>query len=246
MEDHDKSNKIFHPKAQTNVTTVAVSSPPVDILPVLEDLELIKQVLENKEAQKGLVVLYSQSQSECTRNGKCGMEIGMAREKDQGAILKLFLGDKLNLQIDNTLPEDYHIGNSKISAKHSGGAVGSPIKVKWTSADESVKETIDAIIHAPSDYYPHLLFTYLDMTNNKITIHCISSEHNKNVIQTLQEEAFHIPKGNSRGIEYSRKAMKELFTKKYFTIEIQNAHIKGGEDPIERRIKQLTSMGISP
>ena len=216
----------------------------VEMTDKIEDLETLKSILENKEAQRGLIELYIQSQSECTRNGTCGMEVGMSREKDQGAVLKLFLNDKINLDIDNTLPEDYVVGNSKISSKHSGSKIGLPVKAKWTSADSSVKEAIEQLINAEDSYYPHLLLTYIDNRNKKITIICVSSEENKNIIKSLKNEAFNIPKGNSRGIEYSRKAMNELLKKKYFNIEICDVNLKSGANPIERRIQMLKSMGI--
>ena len=174
------------------------------------------------------------------------MEVGMAREKDQGAVLKLFLGDKVNLDIDNTLPEDFVVGNSKISSKHSSGKIGTPVKAKWTSADVSVKEAVESLIHAPESYYPHLLLTYLDVAQQRITIICVSSQKNKNVIKEMKEKAFTIPKGNSRGIEYSRHAMAELLKDRVFTIEITDANLKGGLHPIERRIRLLQSMGINP
>lgn len=116
------------------------------------DLDILKHVLENEQAQKCLILLYSQNQSEYTRNGFCGMEIGMAREKDQGAVLKYFLGDKINLNIHNTLPEDYMIGNSKISSKHSSSKIGTTFKFKWTSSDVSVKDTIEFMINAEDEY----------------------------------------------------------------------------------------------
>lgn len=226
-------------------TDVRVKAPvKVEMTDKIGDLEMLKSILQNKEAQRGLIELYTQSQSECTRNGACGMEVGMSREKDQGAVLKLFLNDKINLDIDNTLPEDYIVGNSKISAKHSGSKVGSPVKAKWTSADTSVKEAIEQMINAEDSYYPHLLLTYLDIRNKKITIICISSEENKNIIKSLKNEAFTIPKGNSRGIEYSKKAMNELLKKIYFKIEICDVDLKSGINPIERRIQLLKSMGI--
>lgn len=213
---------------------------------IIEDLESLKDVFLNPEAQRGLITLYSQSQTECTRNGACGMEVGMAREKDQGAVLKLFIGNKLNLDIDNTLPEDYLIGTAKISAKHSSAKVGASVKVKWTSADVSVKDTIESIINAADSYYPHLLITYLDHKEKKITIICVLSETNKHVIKTLKDAAFTVPKGNSRGIEYSKKAMSALLQTPYFKIEIKDADLKGGLHPIERRIQLLKSMGIHP
>ena len=208
------------------------------------DLETLKHVLENKEAQRGLISLYTQSQSECTKNGACGMEVCMSREKDQCAVLKLFLDDKINLNIDNTLPEDYIIGISKISSKHSGNKVGTAVKIKWTSADSSVSADIKSMINAEDSYYPHLLLTYLDTKNKKITILCISSEENKKTIKNLKNEAFKIPTGNSRGIEYSKKAMDALLAKLYFKIEIHDVDFKSGLNPIERRIRLLKNMGI--
>ena len=213
---------------------------------VIEELDLLHNVLKSKEAQRGLITLYSQSQSECTRDGKCGMEIGMAREKDQGAILQYFLGDFVHLDIDNDLPEDYRIGDEKISAKHSSAKVGTPVKAKWTSADESAKDAVQAMIAAEDSYYPNLLLTYLETANNKVTLVCITAEHNRNVIKEMREEAFKIPKGNSRGIEYSTKAMKALLAKKYFMVEITDANVKGGMNPIERRMNMLRTMGINP
>jgi hypothetical protein len=212
----------------------------------IEDLETLREVLQNTEAQRGLIALYKQSQSECKRDGKCTMEIGTAREKDQGAVLKLFLGERINLDIHNSLPEDYVIGNSKISAKHSSSKVGSSVKLIWTSASASVKEAIERIIAAEDSYYPHLLITYIDIIKQKCTIICISSEQNKSIIKNLKDRAFTVPKGNSRGIEYSRAAMKELIKTPYFKIEIPDFDLNSGVNPIERRIQLLKSMGIKP
>jgi hypothetical protein len=170
----------------------------------------------------------------------------MAREKDLGAVLKYYLGDMINLDLSNDLPEDFCVGDEKMSVKHSSGKVGQPVKAKWTAADKSVQDDIQSIIHAKDEYYPNLLFSYLDVANNMITIICITAEHNKTVIKGLAEDAFKVPKGNSRGIEYSRKAMDELLQKRYFTIKIKDANLKGGMNPIERRMKVLESIGIRP
>jgi hypothetical protein len=251
IRGYNKKNKLEILQMIENSTTTMNTVEHIEIInpidiPKIDDLELLKTVLENKQAQQGLILLYSQSQSECTRNGVCGMEIGMSREKDQGAILKLFLEDMIHLDIDNTLPEDYIIGTSKISSKHSGGKVGTAVKAKWTSADVSVNDAIQAMIDAPDDYYPHLLLTYMNIKANTITIICISSEHNRHIIKTLGRGAFTVPKGNSRGIEYSKIAMRALLEKRYFTIEITNANLIGGVDPIQRRMKLLRDAGISP
>jgi len=224
----------------------SVASEVVQMDTPIEELDELKSVLENKEAQRCLIELYSQSQMECTRNGKCGMEIGMAREKDLAAILKMYLKKfPLNLAIDNELPEDYVIGKRKISAKHATGKISSlTVRAKWTSADEAVEEAITYMIQAEDTYYTDLLVVYFDMKNKKITIICISAEHIKHVIKEYGNDAFKIPSGNSRGIEYTKKAMTEFLKKKYFTIEIENVELKNGADPITRRIEYLTSKGF--
>jgi hypothetical protein len=212
----------------------------------IRDLDMLHAVLQNPEAQKALITLYADSQAECKRNGMCGMEIGMAREKDQCAVLKLFLGDMIRLDIDNSLTEDFLINNEKVSSKHSSSKVGSPVKIKWTSADTSVKQAIQDLIDGPDASYPHLLLTYLGVKEKTITIVCCSAQANRNVIKELGTDAFTVPKGNSRGIEYSRKAMKKLCEKPYFKVVIKEADINSGLDPIQRRMNILKNMGIEP
>jgi hypothetical protein len=208
-------------------------------------MDSLAAVLRNTEAQKGLVFLYALSQQECTRNGQCGMEIGMSREKDQGAVLKEFMGNDIELDLNNDLPEDYVVKGEKVSAKHSQGKVGSPVKAKWTSADKSVEDAIHGMVDAPDSYYPHLLLTYIDIKHKKISIRGIPSEDNRTVIKTLGTEAFKVPKGNSRGIEYSPAAMKLLMERAYFSIEIEDADLTMGTNPIERRRQLLRDMGFT-
>lgn len=209
-------------------------------------MEALQKVLQSKEAQRGLISLYADSQVECTRNGACGMEIGMAREKDLCAVLKYFLKDTIQLEIQNSLPEDFLISGEKVSVKHSQSKVGAAVKAKWTSADKSVESDIKAMIEAPDEYYPHLLLIYLSVPEKKITIVCISKEKNKEVIQNLREEAFKVPKGNSRGIEYSSKAMKSLMKDPVFQISMENCNLLGGMNPIDKRMQFLASQNISP
>lgn len=215
------------------------------VIEPIPELEYLKSVLSNPSAQKGLIKLYADSQSECMRNGKCGMEIGMSREKDQGAVLKLFMGDTINLELDNSLTEDYKIGNEEISAKHSQGKIGAAVKLKWTSDNESIDKVVKLFLEG--DKYPNLLLTYIDITKKIITIVCIDSKTHKNVIKTLGASSLKVIKGkNTRGIEYSTEAMKEFIKNSYFNIIIENADLKGGMDTIERRIKILRDMGITP
>lgn len=248
VEEHD--TQPIDPVAEVGLT-IPRSEPPVEVpAPRLEptvspELDMLLSVYQNPEAQKALIALYTDSQSECKRNGVCGMEIGMAREKDQCAVLKLFLGDVIGLDIDNSLTEDFLVGKEKVSSKHSSSKVGSPVKIKWTSADTSVKEAIQVMIDADDSYYPHLLLTYMNVKEKTITVFCISAYQNCSVIKELKMDAFTVPKGNSRGIEYSRAAMKKLLDSPYFKVVIKDADIGNGLDPIERRIQILKSMGIT-
>jgi hypothetical protein len=217
--------------------------PTSDVVPMepstIEGLDTLKRILEHPKAQRGLIRLYAESQSECKKNGVCGMEIGMAREKDMSALLSYYLPNQVNFDVDNTLPEDMIVCGEKISLKHSSGKVGTSVKVKWTAADESVDADVISMINQPSSYYPHLLLVYINARKKEIEIICISSHTNKTVIKELGRAAFKVPKGNSRGIQYSLVAMKELMRRQYFTITIKDADVDGGEDPIARRLRLL-------
>lgn len=214
----------------------------VKVKPIVYDyLETLKSAFDIKKLMP-LILLYRDSQSECKRNGGLGMEVGMSREKDLVSFVKYCLGNIINYDIDNKKPEDFTVNNSPVSIKHSSGTYGSPVKAKWTSENTSVQEAIEQMINAEDSYYPNLLIVYLDALIKKITILCISSEENKNVIKNLKNDAFKIPKGNSRGIEYSKKAMNELLKKIYFKIEICDVDLNGGINPIERRIQLLKNM----
>ena len=230
LKDYDTENK------EEKETTTEVMEP------LIEGLDIVKRVLENPQAQRGLVRLYSESQSECKKNGVCGMEIGMAREKDLSALLSYYLPNQVILDVDNTLPEDMIVCGEKVSIKHSSGKVGTPVKVKWTAADQSVDADVISMINQTSSYYPHLLLVYIDGKKKEIEIICITSKTNETVIKELGRAAFNVPKGNSRGIQYSSIAMKSFMSRRYFTITIKEADVEGGENPIARRLQILKTM----
>lgn len=241
---------VFHPsslihdeKNDTNEKDEKqVEEPQETCIP---SLELLKRVYNNPQAQHGLSHLYKTSRSECMRNGVCGMEVGMAREKDQCAVLKLFLGGALNLDVNNDLPEDFLVLGDKISSKHSSSKIGSTVKAKWTSEKESVERDIQSMLQADDNYFPHLVLTYIGTGSNTIRVIGISSKHISNTIRTLGRDAFHIPSGNSRGIEYSRKTMALFLSQPYFDITFTYSITDNELNPIERRIHCLRSIGIS-
>ncbi len=206
------------------------------------DMDLLKDVLSNKTAQNALIRLYADSQAECQKNGTIGMEVGMSREKDILAFLKFYLDDGINCETDNRLTEDCMLGPQKLSIKHKTGNIGAPIKAKWTAASIPAKDAIKTIIEAPDEYYPALLIVYFDTKKKTIVFICISAEHNKNTIKGLGNAAFKISNGNTRGIDYSREAMKELMKNICFRVDIANADLTTGMNPLHRRMDILRSM----
>ena len=207
------------------------------------DMDRLKDVLSDPIKQKGLIKLYADDQAECRKNGKCGMEIGMAREKDLVAYLLLHLGPDIDYDITNNVPEDFmYRRTEKVSVKHMASKLGTPVKAKWTSADVPAQDSIKHMIEAPDNYYPALLICYIDIEKKSIVYIFISAEQNKNTIKTLGNAAFKIPSGNTRGIEYSREAMTELMKNICFRVDIANADLTTGMDPIQRRMNILRSM----
>ena len=185
--------------------------------------------------QKNLIKLYRLSQSECTRNGKVCMHIGLAREKDLVACLKHELGDTIDYCIDNDQPEDFIMDSQKFSIKHSQDSLTTPVKINWNTG--LYQESIDHLInHEPQ----HLLISYINLNKKSIQIVCVSADQVKTTIKQFGVSAFKIPSGNSRGIQFSRSAMDELLSKYYFKVLISDADLHGGMDPIERRIELLS------
>lgn len=209
-------------------------------------LETLRRLFQYPPAQQALLHLYADSQSDCKKNGKCGPEVGMAREKDLLAVLRYFLKERITTEISNDLPEDFLMDTEKVSVKHSQGAVGSAVKAKWTSDKDSTASDITSIISAEDGYYPHLLLIYMPKGQKKIVIACVEKDKHRTVVKTLKEGAFKILNGNSRGFEYSKAAMKEFLSSPAFICEIQNVDLEGGMDPIQKRMKQLELYGIPP
>lgn len=200
-------------------------------------LNKLHSTIKKPQFQKNLIKLYGFSQREHSRNGKICMEIGMAREKDLVASLRHELGDCIDYQIDNKLTEDFKLNQLKFSVKHSQSSIRTPVKINWNVG--LYKESIQEIIDAPSDHFPNLLLSYIDLKRKAVNIICIDSSTNEQVIKQLGFGAFRIPSGNARGIEYSRKATDQLLDNYYFKVSIPDADLTGGLDPIERRLLLL-------
>ena len=208
-----------------------------------EDLDTIEEVLRRSIVQTHLVYLYSASQSECTRNGKCTMEIGTSRENDLKAVLREHIGDEFKTDINNNCVEDCQFKNEKISIKHISAAVGKgSIKAKWTSDTEQAKQYIVSMV-SQKEKPVHMILVYIDIAKKAITIVCIAASTIKEIIQDLGQEAFSTATGtNNRGVEYSKRIVSELIRRNYFMIEIRDVAFTNGLDPIQRRRALLATI----
>lgn len=204
--------------------------------PIIE-LDRIRTVLLNPAAQRDLVSLYSDSQAECKRNGKCGMEIGMSREKDLLAVLTDYIGEEVETDIDNSLVEDFRVNSEKISIKHISDTVGKgSMKVKWTSDTEQATKFLTTMLALEPDHYTHMLIVYIDLKGKRISIICVAEKQVIEIVRFLGKRAFNSATGtNNRGVDYSKEMMALLIKYNYFQVNIEGVDIATGLDPIERR-----------
>lgn len=217
----------------------APAAPPVPER--IPELDRIAEVLSNPAAQRDLITLYSDSQSECQRNGKCTMEIGSSREKDLLAVLKRYIGAGIKTDLDNALVEDFCYNDQRISIKHSSDIVGAGnIKAKWTSDGEQADAFIRGMLELKADHYTHILLVYINVSKKQIDAIMISASTVLDIVRSLGLAAFKSSKGtNNRGVEYSRKTLQECVKRAYFHVKMVDADVKTDIDPIDRRVARL-------
>jgi hypothetical protein len=226
---------------------VGASVAPAIVIPEkIPELDRICEVLSNPAAQRDLVTLYSDSQSECKRNGKCTMEIGSSREKDLLAVLKRYIGDGIKTDLDNALVEDFRYNDQRISVKHSSDVVGGGnIKMKWTADQEQANACIRAMLELKPDHYTHILLMYIRVETKCIDAIMVSADTVLDIVRTLGLEAFKSSSGtNNRGINYSKKTLQQFIKRAYFHVKMTDAGIEVDIDPIDRRIAGLGGMMV--
>jgi hypothetical protein len=206
----------------------------------IPEIQGLERVLRTESTQLALVELYRRSQSEHARNGKCTMEIGSSREKDLVSVLMLDMGDSVCAEIDNSALEDVRIGTQAFSIKHITGPVGTgSIKAKWTADAEQARTFVTESL-ADGHTHPHILLSYLDVKNRKLTLCCVESGYSTSVIQSLGAEAFKVAAGtNNRGVEYSRRTIQLFLEGCAFCIEVGDIDLLGGLDPYRRRMDEI-------
>jgi len=224
---------------------MATSSDTSPILENIEELDIIRTILNNEQAREDLIRLYSNTHSEFCRNGKLSQEVGRSREDDLKAVLHKYIGDEFNCNIDDNIDNGADCMLKRpISIKHIGNAIGKgSIKAKWTSDESKARDYIKQMLLLERKNYTHMLLIYIDVKNHTIQIIAISAEQMLEAVKDLKEDAFKTRFGtNTRGIEYSQKMIQTLIKKKYFQIDISNVILTGGLDPIKRRQLLLESV----
>ena len=224
---------------------MSTSTDTAPILENIEELDIIRTVLNNEQAQKDLISLYSNSHSEYCRNGKLSQEVGRSREDDIKSVLNKYIGDEFNCNIDDNMDNGADCTLKRpISIKHIGTAIGKgSIKAKWTSDESKARDYIKQMLLLEIKNYTHMLLIYIDLKKHTIQIIAISAEQMLEAVKNLKEAAFKTAFGtNTRGIEYSKEMIQTLIKKKYFQIDISNVILTGGLDPIKRRQLLLESV----
>lgn len=205
----------------------------------------IKSILSLHIVQKELVYLYRQSQSECTKNGKLSMEIGISREKDLIAVLYKYLKNKVEYKIDAHAANDTIICGEKFSIKHSSSSVGKgSLKWKWTSDGQKAEMFKQQMMYSFTDeYYSNIIIVYIDAKQKVITIIGIIKKNIIDGVKLFMKDAFVNRIGtNNRGVEFSSHMIKYMIQNSTFKIVLNNVSISTCYDPIQKRIKLLKAL----
>jgi hypothetical protein len=201
-------------------------------------LDNLKRVLEKPAAQKELVDLYRESQSEHTRNGKLNMEVGSAREAAFIALLSRYRPGMIDNKIDNKKTEDFGFLGDLFSVKHVSAQLGSgSIKFMWAADDKTAKKCMDSKDVGSAN----MIIVFLDTKRSLITIVAVSKEMMTTLINGIgRDKALKSATGtDNRGVSFSPAMIKAMVRNHYFMTEIQDVDLSGGLDPIQRRMKYL-------
>jgi hypothetical protein len=207
-------------------------------------MDRIHTTLSEPAAMADLLRLYSMSQAEYTRNGKMTMEIGMSRERDLLAVLKMRLGDDIKVDLDNDLTEDCVVAGVPISIKHVSAAPGKgAVKAKWTSDATQATAYVDKMLKLELADYTDIVIIYIDLATKKITFFGLAAAAVLEGVRLLGRDAFVSRTGtNNRGVEYSPRLLKHLQVAPAFKLEQADVTLASGMDPIQRRIALLRAL----
>ncbi|MCY4491508.1 MAG: ThaI family type II restriction endonuclease [Thaumarchaeota archaeon] len=162
-----------------------------------------------QKIKKKLPELFAIAESEASRGGKIGMEIGSVRERILISLLRCYFGKK---NVDDDIPitgkeTDVILSNSPISIKTKTGTT-SGIKIVWTVDWDKIKKFVDS--YNPS---MDMLLAQIVWGMEKGGLFFIPLKVQKTVFKQLGRESyFTIPRRgtNPRGVMYSKIAMEQM------------------------------------
>jgi len=173
------------------------------LIEIFEDERLVRKI------QKRLPYLFQLAESESSRAGKIGMEVGSLRERIIIALLIYKFGKaNVETEIPITEPEvDVRLFSEPISIKTITGKGFGGVKIIWTVDAQKAREFRET-------YYPHYDILLVRINWNGIGgFYYIPLEAQKQFFDRIGREGYiKLPKPgtNPRGVEITKEALSSL------------------------------------
>lgn len=172
------------------------------LIELFEDEKLVKRI------KRKLPYLFQLAESESSRAGKIGMEVGSVRERIIAALLIYKFGEK-SVLIDIPITEtevDVRLSNEDVSIKTITGSLGG-VKLIWTVDTQKAQEFRE-------NYYPCCDIILVQINWDKVGgFYYIPLEVQKKVFDKKGRENYiKLPKPgtNPRGVEITKDALTAL------------------------------------
>ncbi|MGB3346521.1 MAG: ThaI family type II restriction endonuclease [Candidatus Humimicrobiia bacterium] len=173
------------------------------LIEIFEDERLVRKI------QKRLPYLFQLAESESSRAGKIGMEVGSLRERIIIALLIYKFGEaNVETEIPITEPEvDARLFSEPISIKTITGKGFGGVKIIWTVDAQKAREFRET-------YYPHCDILLVRINWNGIGgFYYIPLEAQKQLFDRIGREGYiKLPKPgtNPRGVEITKESLSSL------------------------------------
>ena len=174
------------------------------LIEIFEDEKLVEKIKRRSP------YLFQLAESESSRAGKTGMEVGLLRERIIVALLIYKFGEaNVETEIPGTEPEiDARLFGEPISVKTITGKGFGGVKLIWTVDAQKAKEFRES-------YYPHydILLVQINWSNMG-GFYYIPLEAQKGLFDKIGKQNYiKLPKPgtNPRGVEITKEALSCLF-----------------------------------
>jgi len=173
------------------------------LIEIFEDEKLVEKI------KKRLPYLFQLAESESSRAGKTGMEVGSVRERIIVALLIYKFGEaNVETEIPITEPEvDAKLFGTAVSIKTITGKSFGGVKLIWTVDPKKCKEFQE-------NYYPHFDILLVQINwNDAGGFYYVPLEVQKRLFDKMGRQNYiKLPKPgtNPRGVEISKEALSDL------------------------------------